>query len=433
MLVAVKTLEGRLFKVEAAPESTIGAVKGLIEASQPELKAAAMKLIHSGKVLKDEDTLADKGVTEQSFLVCMVTKPKRAAAPKPAAAPAPAAAAAPAAPPPSTPAPSAPAPTPAPAPAETPAGLQSPAASAHVTAEALAQLDAMGFGHADQSRAALEAAMGNVDLAVEFLMNGIPDEAALTGANLDGDGDAAMDDAGASPLATLRAHPQFDDLRRTIQANPGALQQVLAGIGRDSPELLALIHANQAEFLQMMNEPVAPAAPAGDDAADVDAAQFARAMAAITPAQRAQLAATIGLTPDQFEHFAEQMQNMPRDQLRQLLGAISGGGGMGGGGRGSPGGGGGAGNVVRLTREEADAVGRLTELGFSRDDAVQAYLACDKNESLAANLLFDGFDSVAMGGGAQAAFPDDAPAPDGGGDAPAPAPGGGDDDDDMYS
>ena len=45
---------------------------------------------HSGKVLKDEDTLADKGVTEQSFLVCMVTKPKRAAAPKPAAAPAPA-------------------------------------------------------------------------------------------------------------------------------------------------------------------------------------------------------------------------------------------------------------------------------------------------------------------------------------------------------
>ncbi|EGB07374.1 hypothetical protein AURANDRAFT_53989 [Aureococcus anophagefferens] len=371
MLVAVKTLEGRLFKVEAAPESTIGAVKGLIEASQPELKAAAMKLIHSGKVLKDEDTLADKGVTEQSFLVCMVTKPKRAAAPKPAAAPAPAPAAAPAAPPPSTPAPSAPAPTPAPAPAETPAGLQSPAASPHVTAEALAQLDAMGFGHADQSRAALEAAMGNVDLAVEFLMNGIPDEAALTGANLDGDGDAAMDDAGASPLATLRAHPQFDDLRRTIQANPGALQQVLAGIGRDSPELLALIHANQAEFLQMMNEP--------------------------------------------------------------LLGAISGGGGMGGGGRGPPGGGGGAGNVVRLTREEADAVGRLQELGFSRDDAVQAYLACDKNESLAANLLFDGFDSVAMGGGAQAAFPDDAPAPDGGGDAPAPAPGGGDDDDDMYS
>ena len=78
MIVQVKTLEGRLFKVEAAPETNIKAVKDLIEASQPELKAAMMKLIHSGKVLKDDETLADKGVTEQSFLVCMVTKPKRA-------------------------------------------------------------------------------------------------------------------------------------------------------------------------------------------------------------------------------------------------------------------------------------------------------------------------------------------------------------------
>ncbi|KAK7231204.1 nucleotide excision repair protein [Aureococcus anophagefferens] len=126
MLVAVKTLEGRLFKVEAA-RSRRSAVKGLIGVAA-ELKAAAMKLIHSGKVLKDEDTLADKGVTEQSFLVCMVTKPKRGGA-KPRRGASAAPAAAPAAPPPSTPAPSAPAPTPAPAPAETPAGLQSPAAS----------------------------------------------------------------------------------------------------------------------------------------------------------------------------------------------------------------------------------------------------------------------------------------------------------------
>ena len=83
MIVQVKTLEGRLFKVEAAPEASIKAVKDIIETSQPELKAAMMKLIHSGKVLKDDETLADKGVTEQSFLVCMVTKPKRARPPRP--------------------------------------------------------------------------------------------------------------------------------------------------------------------------------------------------------------------------------------------------------------------------------------------------------------------------------------------------------------
>ena len=35
------------------------------------------------------------------------------------------------------------------------------------------------------------------------------------------------------------------------------------------------------------------------------------------------------------------------------------------------------------------AVDRLTEMGFDRADAAQAFLACDKNEALAANLLMD--------------------------------------------
>ena len=69
MIVQVKTLEGRLFKVEAAPEASIKAVKDIIETSQPELKAAMMKLIHSGKVLKDDETLADifDGVSEPLY------------------------------------------------------------------------------------------------------------------------------------------------------------------------------------------------------------------------------------------------------------------------------------------------------------------------------------------------------------------------------
>ena len=52
-----------------------------------------MKLIHSGKVLKDDQTIESCGIKPNDFLVVMVTKPKKtaAAAPKtPAPAPAPA-------------------------------------------------------------------------------------------------------------------------------------------------------------------------------------------------------------------------------------------------------------------------------------------------------------------------------------------------------
>ena len=45
--------------------------------------------------------------------------------------------------------------------------------------------------------------------------------------------------------------------------------------------------------------------------------------------------------------------------------------------------------TIRLTKEESDAVKRLQELGFSQADAVQAYFACDKNEEMAANFLFE--------------------------------------------
>merc|ERR1711862_8291 len=58
---------------------------------------------------------------------------------------------------------------------------------------------------------------------------------------------------------------------------------------------------------------------------------------------------------------------------------------------------GGGPQVLRLTEEEVAAVDRLTEMGFDRSEAAQAFLACDKNEALAANLLMD---SMGEGGGA---------------------------------
>ena len=243
----------------------------------------------------------------------------------------------------------------------------------------------MGFPRPDVQRA-MRAAFNNPERAVEYLMSGIPagaeaaapapaaaagagaaatpaagaaapappagpnaqplDLFAPPGANTGATGAAgAAGTAGAGPLDFLRSNPQFNALRSIVQANPQVLEPMLAELGRAQPDLLALINANQGEFLRLVNEPVAGGGAGGEGG------------------------------------------------LAELAASLGAGGGAGGG---LP-----PGAVrVSLTPEEAEAVGRLEALGFDRGTAVEAFLACDRNEALAANYLFENPDEEEEEGGA---------------------------------
>ncbi|GKU97544.1 hypothetical protein SLEP1_g10685 [Rubroshorea leprosula] len=366
MKIFVKTLKGTHFEIEVKPEDTVADVKNNIETAQGQdvYPAAQQMLIHQGKVLKDNTTLDENKVAENSFIVIMLTKSKVSSTGASSASAAPASQAQPAAPtlPQESTAPEASPPTVA-LPASIPEPISTPVAppssqsdvygqaASNVVAGSnleatIQQILDMGGGSWDRDTVvrALRAAYNNPERAVEYLYTGIPEQAevpAVTRAPVSGQ--AANPPApgqqpaaptstgpnanpldlfpqglpnmgsndGAGTLDFLRNSQQFQALRAMVQANPQILQPMLQELGKQNPHLMRLIQEHQADFLHLINEPVE----------------------------------------------GEGNPLIPQ--------------------------------AVTVTPEELEAIERLEAMGFDRNLVLEVFFACNKNEELAANYLLD--------------------------------------------
>ncbi|KAI5207547.1 UV excision repair protein Rad23, partial [Aureobasidium subglaciale] len=371
LTVGIEDLKQQKFVIEAEPSETIGEVKAKI-ASEKGWEPSTQKLIYSGKILQDDKTVESYKIEEKGFIVCMTSKPK-AAPSKPAA--------------PATPAPAAQATTPAapqaPTSSSTSASAPVPATPSPATNEssrfndpsaltlgdernaAISNMEAMGFER-EQIDLAMRAAFFNPDRAVEYLLNGIPesaqrgqqqqqqDQAAprqsqtpsaapataqATGAEGESEGVNLFEAAAQAGQGGGRGST------RAAQPAQGADAGLVAGgdpldFLRNNPQFQQLRQLVQAQ--PQMLEPILQQVAAGNP----------------------QIAQLIGQNPEAFMSLlAEDVD----DDAALPAGA----------------------QAISVTEEEREAIERLCRLGFERDLVIQAYFACDKNEELAANFLFD--------------------------------------------
>ncbi|KAK5697660.1 UV excision repair protein rad23 [Elasticomyces elasticus] len=384
MKLTFKDLKQQRFTIDAEPTETISAVKQKIS-TEKGWEPSTQKLIYSGKILQDDNTIESYKIEEKGFIVCMTSKPK--AAPKPVAEP-------------STPAKPASASTPAPPPAPAaapasstsqPPAIPSPAGASAAPSStnfndpsalalgeqrsaAISNMEAMGFPR-DQIDRAMRAAFFNPDRAVEYLLNGIPASAeqeqrpaaasprpasnqAQTPAATGNTGAAPTTASGDEPVNLFEAAAQAGTRggsggARGAGAGAGGAGDLAAALGgggagnaanleflRNNPQFQQLRQVVQQQ--PQMLEPILQQVAAGNP----------------------QLAQLITQNPEQFMQLLAEDAD---DDVALPPGA----------------------QQIAVTEEEREAIERLCRLGFERDLVIQAYFACDKNEELAANFLFE--------------------------------------------
>jgi len=341
-------------------------------AAAKDVDPSQLKFVYSGKVLQDEKTLEDFKVKDGDSVIYMISN-KKVLPPKPAPAAPPATAAAPLSTSgESTPsAESAGAAAAAAAPSTTTDGDASQTESSGsgdfslgpVREAAIQSMMQMGYERPAIERA-LRAAFNNPHRAVEYLITGIPEslapapapeapEAAEAQGAASEDHEAEDDHAADTSDITENAEPNvhenmFDAAEAAAGGESEAGGEVELGESEENQlsMLRAAIQSNP-ELIQPMLEQIAASNPQVAELILQDPERFIRAFLG-------------GEGEDLgFEIEGEGEDQDPEGTVR-----------------------------VMLTEQDENAIRRLCELGFDRNLVIQVYMACDKNEEVAADILF---------------------------------------------
>lgn len=328
MKITLKNLQQQTFVIDIEPDKTVKNLKEEIEALKgSEYPSCGQKLIYSGKILSDDKELSEYQIDEKKFIVVMVSKPK-----PPATTTTSGSTATPAAP---VKAPTPPPPTsapesqpinanPAPAASGGPAVGDSVVLQGSEFDKTVESIMAMGYER-PQVEQALRASFNNPERAVEYLLNGIPLEFAQ--------GEIAVD-----PVASAASVGSADS-------------------AADSPNDPLGFLRSQPQFEQM------------------------RAVVRENPQLLNALLQQIGQTnPTLLQVISENQEEFVRLLNEDGLPTS---------GSGNPvrEHGGAGGFQIQVTPQDREAIERLKSLGFPEHLVVQAYFACEKNETLAANFL----------------------------------------------
>ena len=297
MKIIIKNLKQVQYNVEIeSDEKTIKDLKKAIEIAHG-FDSSLMKLLHNGAILDDSKTLKDYNIKEENVVIMMNSKAKPKVQPNP--------------------------PQPETKPQELPPEKKEPSESPSEAnksnfSDKVNSLVDMGY-EKEKVEKALNAANGNLDLAIEYLSSGnIPERSEQTQST-------GLGNNSNNSNLPFELKKNASIMKIVCQRDPNKIISILNNMKDRDPTTLNLIKQHEEEFKRLLVSPIS------------------------------QEDITI------FRNFQQELR-------ARRTGGVK----------------------INLTKEESEAVKRLQDLGnFSKSEVLQAFIACDKNEELTANYLFE--------------------------------------------